>query len=84
VVEADDAAGARQAARAAGVWSPTISAVGADERVEPGEIVRNQPERTGSSSMLFERPILTIAAGVFLGMLAFSLVWMAVGAVIGG
>ena len=89
IIDAPDPESAKQAARAAQIWSPRIEPVGPSEYIPPSEIVRSDaPPPPGSSGPrtdhLRERPILTIALGVFLGMTMFFLCITFVSCAVGG
>jgi hypothetical protein len=86
VVEAPDAKAARESARRARIWSPQVAEIGPDEPIVESEVIVYDPHavRESRSDMLRERPVITIALGVFLGMVMFFICLSIVSCVTGG
>lgn len=82
LIDAPDAKSARIAAQRANIWSPRVSLIQVGEQFDPNEVIvfDPSPPRDGRVDLMKERPILTIALGVCLGMSMYSLILLVLGA----
>lgn len=82
LVDAPDLKSARKAAQRANIWSPRLTEIMPGETYDASEVVVFDPDppREPMSDMLRERPVWTIALGVFCGMTMYSLLMLVLGA----